>query len=380
MAAAGQVAHAFDLEDYATTYRATRDAYYKAHEELRLAYGKHRLYAGVVALYGWAEHYSGGSYPGELAHYGWPELPESRRCRTRASAYGGASPSFPEANSPENVFVVGFRGYRPAGAGQYQAAGGDAYLHFRTAGYADAVKAVGDYIAIFPFPNEADRALAQSVLAADLALLDQGITPSEQHPSKDPDGANQSTESLKWHYELEFGPDNGHNYYNGDGYNWINLPPAPVLYGEYCFDDPNLCPADVACVDSSLTYGNNVPHWLVDPNTGYAQADSPYRFRCAYEDQPAVFPPKRVDPLARENWPGLLGVGDPADAPGVHARNGVSEGGVIADFHTTYRATRDAYKKAQQERNLAYGPFEAARAADRVASTVYFESILTMFE
>ena len=32
-------AHAFDLEDYATTYRATRDAYLKAANEQKLAEG-----------------------------------------------------------------------------------------------------------------------------------------------------------------------------------------------------------------------------------------------------------------------------------------------------------------------------------------------------
>ena len=32
-------AHAFDLEDYATTYRATRDSYLKAGNEQRLAEG-----------------------------------------------------------------------------------------------------------------------------------------------------------------------------------------------------------------------------------------------------------------------------------------------------------------------------------------------------
>lgn len=35
----GSVAHAFDLEDYATTYRATRDAYLKAANEEKLATG-----------------------------------------------------------------------------------------------------------------------------------------------------------------------------------------------------------------------------------------------------------------------------------------------------------------------------------------------------
>jgi hypothetical protein len=32
-------AHAFDIEDYATTYRATRDAYLKSANELKLATG-----------------------------------------------------------------------------------------------------------------------------------------------------------------------------------------------------------------------------------------------------------------------------------------------------------------------------------------------------
>ena len=35
----GGVAQAFDLEDYATTYRATRDAYLKAANERKLAQG-----------------------------------------------------------------------------------------------------------------------------------------------------------------------------------------------------------------------------------------------------------------------------------------------------------------------------------------------------
>ena len=35
-------AHAFDLEDYATTYRATRDAYLKAANELKLATGPYK--------------------------------------------------------------------------------------------------------------------------------------------------------------------------------------------------------------------------------------------------------------------------------------------------------------------------------------------------
>ena len=35
-------AHAFDLEDYATTYRATRDAYLKAANEQKLAEGPWR--------------------------------------------------------------------------------------------------------------------------------------------------------------------------------------------------------------------------------------------------------------------------------------------------------------------------------------------------
>jgi hypothetical protein len=35
-------AHAFDLEDYATTYRATRDSYLKAANELKLATGPYK--------------------------------------------------------------------------------------------------------------------------------------------------------------------------------------------------------------------------------------------------------------------------------------------------------------------------------------------------
>ncbi len=35
-------AHAFDLEDYATTYRATRDAYLKAANETKLATGPYK--------------------------------------------------------------------------------------------------------------------------------------------------------------------------------------------------------------------------------------------------------------------------------------------------------------------------------------------------
>lgn len=35
-------AQAFDLEDYATTYRATRDAYLKAANELKLATGPYK--------------------------------------------------------------------------------------------------------------------------------------------------------------------------------------------------------------------------------------------------------------------------------------------------------------------------------------------------
>ena len=48
-------ASAFDLEDYATTYRATRDAYLKAANELKLATGPYKAardaYVAATATY-----------------------------------------------------------------------------------------------------------------------------------------------------------------------------------------------------------------------------------------------------------------------------------------------------------------------------------------
>ena len=48
-------AHAFDLEDYATTYRATRDAYQKAANEMQLATGPYKAardaYRGATKEY-----------------------------------------------------------------------------------------------------------------------------------------------------------------------------------------------------------------------------------------------------------------------------------------------------------------------------------------
>ena len=48
-------ANAFDLEDYATTYRATRDAYLKAANELKLATGPYKAardaYVAATATY-----------------------------------------------------------------------------------------------------------------------------------------------------------------------------------------------------------------------------------------------------------------------------------------------------------------------------------------
>ena len=45
----------FDLEDYATTYRATRDAYLKAANELNLATGPYKAardaYVAAIATY-----------------------------------------------------------------------------------------------------------------------------------------------------------------------------------------------------------------------------------------------------------------------------------------------------------------------------------------
>ena len=45
----------FDLEDYATTYRATRDAYLKAANELKLATGPYKAardaYVAATATY-----------------------------------------------------------------------------------------------------------------------------------------------------------------------------------------------------------------------------------------------------------------------------------------------------------------------------------------
>lgn len=375
---ASTATHAFDLEDYATTFRATRDAYFKATEELRLANGKYRLFTGIVGLYGYANHYANGGNPDAIRRYGWPDLPEARKCRNQPDSFGGRNPVFPEAGGGESSFAAGFRGYRTRGASQHQAAGDDAYLHFRTSGFAKAEQAVAAYIAAFPFTNESDRALATSILTSDLNLAGQGIPPSEPHPSRDPEG--QLREQLSWHYAIEVGPPNGSQYYNGDMYNSINALAAPLRYGEYCHSDPNICPTGVECVDSSLQAAPGVPYWQMDWNTGAARADSPYRFRCAYVDQPMVFPPKRVDPLAPGNWFALLGVSDQGDGAGLHARNGVSENGTVEDILTTYRATRDAYLKAANEKLLATGPYKAARAASIVAETVYLESILSEFE
>lgn len=49
-------AQAFDLEDYATTYRATRDAMLKATNEVRLAYAAYVLFRGDMAYHGWDVH------------------------------------------------------------------------------------------------------------------------------------------------------------------------------------------------------------------------------------------------------------------------------------------------------------------------------------
>jgi hypothetical protein len=378
LASAASTAQAFDVEDYATTYRATRDAYWKAANELRLANGKFRLYAGVMALYGWADHYTNGSNPEAISRYGWPTLPEARECRSRPDSFDGRPPAYPEATVGDSVFVVGFRGYKDKGAVPNMAAGADAYMHFRTSGYSNTTQVISDYIAAFPFSNEESRTQAAAVLQSDLALAEQGISPYEQHPSRDSLGIDQAREQLYWHYQTEFGaPSTDTNeYYNGDGYNALHATPAELRFGEYCYGDASKCPDGISCVDSFQVNGVGVGWFMQNP----AMASSPMRFRCAYENLAPVWPPKRVDPLAEGNWPALLGVNDPGDATGAQARNGVSEDGVLSDFYTTYRATRDAYLKAANEKNLATGPYEAARAANRVAQTIYYQELSSMFE
>jgi hypothetical protein len=379
--------HAFDLEDYNTTFRATRDAYRKAWFEREVALPHLRFWAGVMALYGYGGQYTGVEGRNNLQRFGWQDDARPAMCRgTVGSMVDSNAPAFPERRAGRTDFAVGNRGIGGSPSARYQSASRDAYLHFRSEGFGDAVEAVTALVADYPFADPTRRAEAEAALAADVALLASGITPDM--PVPDSASTNWGLAGLTfeertsiyhaWQREGAAPPPNSEAWYNGDLRTALTAEPPPVRYGEYCFDDADLCPEGIQCVDSTLggtasweeqwLYG---VHWL-------ATAESSLRFRCAYLNQAPVFPPNRVDEMSRPFWPTLTGVSDVMDGPGLHGANGAHR--LIEDISTTYRANRDAYLRAQLELNLATGPYKAAAAASAAANAAYLESLMDYFE
>ncbi len=371
--------HAFDLEDYETTARATNAAYTKAYQEKKGAKAYYRLMQGVVSLYGMAELF-GGSNPRWLSDLGM-DVPESAAfCRTHRFTWGGTSPAFPEVQTGGATFVVGNRapGRFDYLSGKHQSAGADAYLHFRTnqSGLGTNLEVVAQMVATFPFSTEGQRQQAEADLATLTARVNAGANVHDPDPANDTSGY-YDRDDVRDFYRRQFTAD-GDNGGPGDFYTMLNADRSGSLtLGEYCFDDDALCPAGHSCIDTSINnsgYQGMLSDWWW--GSAYANTTS-LRFRCLYDGQQAVWPPNRVDQMTLANAPTLLGVSDTDDGPGLQTSNGFP---YVGDILTTLRATRDAYMKAANELKLADAPNRSAQAATIAAQQVYLESMLDSFE
>jgi hypothetical protein len=351
-------ARAFDPEDYATTYRATRDARFKAERDYYAGLHRFRLWAGIMSLYGYVGD-GGGVYndpsSGYLDHLGANRVDTPPWCRAHATTSDRRGPTTPAVRYRPSRFVVGQEDASTVRyeSQQYLAAGEEAYLHFRTEGGAgdDPVSILAQFIATYPYAAQADED------ASSLALQEAIAWRTAGHPSWALQEAGWMVPySLAGRYAEWFEP-------GGDMHttiNYVNSNPQPTTPYGYCDFNENVevqCPAGTTCVD----FGWGIYSW--DPN------GEKYRWRCVAET-PRLFnwPPNSVDKLNEGYWPMLIASSDPEDSPGLHWQNGVPD---MEDLATTYRASRDAYVKGRNELMLATPPHESARAANAVMVEVF---------
>ncbi len=360
-----QDASAFDPEDYATTYRATRDARFKAEREFFGSFGQFRLWQGVMALYGYAGS-GGGVYNDPSTEYlesiGTNLEDTPPWCRAHAVTTDRRGPTAPSVRFAPSRFVVGQEDSTVLRytSEQYAAAGEDAYLHFRTEGGAgdDPASVIASFIAAYPFATESDRSDAEAALTDALAWRSAG------HPSwAEREAGWMIPRTLAGKYEEFFGP--GGDVYttinavanNPENFPWLN-------WHGYCYDDPALCPSGTSCqfVDRS------------GPNLWYLGSwDTKYDYRCVSDTPPTFdWPPNRVDATSERYRPTLIASSDTEDSPGLHWENGVPD---MEDLMTTYRASRDAYAKGRNELRLAMPPHEAARAANVIVQDVFLRDL-----
>lgn len=321
-------ARAFDLEDYATTYRATRDAYLKAANELKIATVHMEVVQGILALYG------------ETAFEDlYQHLDESKPawCRVHDFKKDERAPAFPEVRGNPTRFAVGHFTHADLdyNAKLFGGSTEESYLHFGTQQRAEnPAAAVQAFISWFPYADEAQRAAAQAHLDSDLAALASGLETFMSSPQQDPNVFWRFTPQA--HFEQYLGVD-------GD----LPVGSRRDLWGAFC-DTGADCPATATCADP-----------------GYGQ------FRCYYEQQPVVFPPEPV----QEDFMAASFKGG-GDYQWQQVVNGVPD---FADFHTVFRASRDAYLKAANELKLATGPYKAARDAYVAAMQTYYANVSSFY-
>lgn len=363
-------AAAFDPEDYATTYRATRDARFNAERGYFDAFNRFRLWQGIMALYGYVGQ-GGGIYndpsTGYLESIGADLEDAPPWCRAHAVVTDRQGPASPAVRFAPSRFVVGQEDATILrySSEQYAAAGEDAYLHFRTEGGAgdDPASVIASFIAAYPYANASDRADAQAALAEALAWRAAG------HPSWAEQTAGwMLPRSLEGRYAEWFEP--GGDVHttmtavanNPENYPWLN-------WHGYCFDDDALCPDGTTCQFVDPT---SPGLWYLNFGTAYAW-DSKYHFRCVSDTGPSFdWPPNRVDAFSERYRPTLIASSDTEDSPGLHNENGIPS---IEDLMTTYRMSRDMYNKSRNELKLSEPPHRSARAANVIVQDVYLQDL-----